>query len=93
MSDNETIGWELCVRRARKGKRIQWTGDNTDKILDCLESNGFRGELFRDYIQIYKDNSYCNTLRRIDWILKQGNGEIKFMNDETMQSKYEPFKD
>jgi len=92
MSESDEI-LEQCVRRARKGKRIQWTGDNTDKILDCLESNGFRGELFRDYIQIYKDNSYCNTLRRTDWILKQGNGEIKFWNDETMQSKYEPVKD
>ena len=81
------------IRRARKAECIQWSGDNTDKILDSLESNGFRGELFRDYIQIYKDKTYCNTLRKTDWIVKQENGEIKFWNDETMQSKYEPVKD
>ena len=81
------------IRRARKAECIQWSDDNTDKILDSLESNGFRGELFRDYIQIYKDKTYCNTLRKTDWIVKQENGEIKFWNDETMQSKYEPVKD
>lgn len=80
------------IRRARKAECIQWKGDNTDKILDSLESNGFRGELFRDYIQIYKDKTYCNTLRKTDWIVKQENGEIKFWNDETMQSKYEPIE-
>ncbi len=80
------------IRRARKAECIQWAGDNTDKILDSLESNGFRGELFRDYIQIYKDKTYCNTLRKTDWIVKQENGEVKFWNDETMQSKYEPIE-
>ena len=80
------------IRRARKAECIQWSGDNTDKILDSLERNGFRGELFRDYIQIYKDKTYCNTLRKTDWIVKQENGEIKFWNDETMQSKYEPIE-
>ena len=80
------------IRRARKAECIQWSGDNTDKILDSLESNGFRGELFRDYIQIYKDKTYCNTLRKTDWIVKQENGEVKFWNDETMQSKYEPIE-
>ena len=80
------------IRRARKAECIQWSGDNTDKILDSLERNGFRGELFRDYIQIYKDKTYCNTLRKTDWIVKQENGEIKFWNDETMQSKYEQIK-
>ena len=81
------------IRRARKAECIQWSGDNTDKILDSLERNGFRGELFRDYIQIYKDKAYCNTLRKTDWIVKQENGDVKFWNDETMQLKYEPIKD
>ena len=91
--DDQWFVGPLFARRARKAECLQWTGENTEEVLYFLVRNWFRGELFKEYIQIYKDNSYCNTLRKTDWIVKQENGEIKFWNDETMKSKYEPSKD
>lgn len=78
------------VRRARKAKCVQWSGDNTEEVLEFLGIRGFRGEIFRDYIQIYQGRDYRNTLRNTDWVVERENGEIVFYNNETMDLMYEP---
>lgn len=78
------------VRRARKAECVQWSGDNTEEVLKFLGIRGFRGEIFRDYIQIYQGRDYRNTLRNTDWVVERENGEIRFYNNETMELMYEP---
>lgn len=78
------------IRRARKAECIQWAGENTEEVLEFLGIRGFRGEIFRDYIQIYDESGYWNTLRNTDWVVERENGEIRFYNNETMELMYEP---
>ena len=81
------------IRRGWKDECIQWTGSNTEEVLKFLGERGFRGEIFRDYIQIYDESGYRNTLRNANWVLERENGEVVFYNDETMQVMYEPKTD
>ena len=81
-------------RVSRKAASLQWTGDNTQAVMDRLAQHGMIGELFRDiYIQVYKDGSYSDTLNIGDWLVEGEDGKLRLYTDETHALMYRPISD
>lgn len=78
-------------RISRKAAALQWTGNNTQAVMDRLAQHGMIGELFRDiYIQVYKDGSYSDTLNIGDWLVEGEDGKLRLYTDETHALMYRP---
>ena len=81
-------------RISRKAASLQWTGNNTQAVMDRLAQHGMIGELFRDiYIQVYKDGSYSDTLNIGDWLVEGEDGKLRLYTDETHALMYRPIDD
>ena len=81
-------------RISRKAASLQWTGNNTQAVMDRLAQHGIIGELFRDiYIQVYKDGSYSDTLNIGDWLVEGEDGKLRLYTDETHALMYRPISD
>ena len=81
-------------RISRKAASLQWTGNNTQAVMDRLAQHGMIGELYRDtYIQVYKDGSYSDTLNIGDWLVEGEDGKLRFYDDETHALMYRPISD
>lgn len=81
-------------RISRKAASLQWTGDNTQAVMDRLAQHGMIGELFRDiYIQVYKDGSYSTTVNVGSWLVEGEDGKLRFYDDETHALMYRPIGD
>ena len=78
-------------RISRKAAALQWTGNNTQAVMDRLAQHGMIGELFRDiYIQVYKDGSYNDTINIGDWLVEGEDGKLRLYTDETHALMYRP---
>ena len=81
-------------RISRKAAALQWTGNNTQAVMDRLAQHGMIGELFRDiYIQVYKDGSYSTTVNVGSWLVEGEDGRLRFYDDETHALMYRPIDD
>ena len=81
-------------RISRKAASLQWTGNNTQAVMDRLAQHGMIGELFRDiYIQVYKDGSYSDTLNIGDWLVEGEDGKLRLYTDATHALMYRPISD
>lgn len=81
-------------RISRKAASLQWTGNNTQAVMDRLAQHGMIGELFRDiYIQVYKDGSYSDTLNIGDWLVEGEDERLRIYDDETHALMYRPIDD
>ena len=81
-------------RISRKAAALQWTGNNTQAVMDRLAQHGIIGELYRDiYIQVYKDGSYSDTLNIGDWLVEGEDGKLRLYTDETHALMYRPISD
>lgn len=71
-------------RISRKAAALQWTGNNTQAVMDRLAQHGMIGELYRDtYIQVYKGGSYSTTVNVGSWLVEGEDGRLRFYDDET----------
>ncbi len=78
-------------RISRKAASLQWTGNNTQDVMDRLTQHGMIGELYRDiYIQVYKDGSYSDTLNIGDWLVEGEDEKLRIYDDETHALMYRP---
>ena len=81
-------------RISRKAASLQWTGNNTQAVMDRLAQHGMIGELFRDiYIQVYKDGSYSDTLNIGDWLVEGEDGKLRLYTDGQHKLMYQPIDD
>ena len=81
-------------RISRKAASLQWTGNNTQAVMDRLAQHGMIGELYRDiYIQVYKDGSYSTTVNVGSWLVEGEDGKLRFYDDETHALMYRPIDD
>lgn len=81
-------------RISRKAASLQWTGDNTQAVMDRLAQHGIIGELYRDiYIQVYTDGSYSDTLNIGDWLVEGEDGRMRLYTDGQHKLMYRPIND
>jgi hypothetical protein len=76
-----------CERIPRKGKRLQWTGENNLEVMAFLARHRMIGELFREgqHIMIYREQSYFDTLDHGMWLLEGEDGLVRiYTNDQNV---------
>ena len=83
-----------CERIPRKGKRLQWTGENSLEVMAFLARHRMIGELFREgqHIMIYREQSYFDTLDRGMWLLEGEDGLVRIYTDDQNVLMYRALK-
>lgn len=64
---------------------VQWTGDNTEEVLDLLPDASIYGP---GHIMV-RHKEGISTLSRGAWLVTGENGEVKTYKDKIFHTKYE----
>ena len=70
---------------------IQWTGINTQEILDKLAKvEVLRAEVFRKDFILIRFDECVHTLRHGDWIITGEDGVVRYYTNAKFLANYEP---
>ena len=77
-------------RITRDAECHQWTGDNTQEIIDFLGKHGMIGSLYREkFLSVRKDGFVVHTMWPGSWVIEGEDHEIRFYSDEKFRTMYQ----